>query len=185
MKLHKDNYENRVEKHEKQEGINKGKIDNNKSDSINLECSLTFALKIIGRKWMTFIFSELYVTDELYFTDLLNNIHDDIGNQISAKVLSSSLSVLEEYSLIRREVDKTSRPVRVKYSLTEMGEDLYIVFGALKGWARKWCRQQNKCCRYSNLVHSGFPFLPVEKTKDILQWEETSKDVEAIDPALT
>ena len=87
---------------------------------------------------------------------MLNNIHDDIGNQISAKVLSSSLSVLEEYSLIKRDVDKTSRPIRVRYSLTEMGEDLYIVFGALKGWARKWCRQQNKCCRYSNLVHMGF-----------------------------
>lgn len=150
-----------------------------------LECSLTFALKIIGRKWMTFIFSELYITDELYFTDLFNNLHDDHGNKISAKVLSSSLSVLEEYSLIKRDVDKTSRPIRVKYSLTDMGEDLYIVFGALKGWARKWCRHQNKCCRYSNLVHTGFPFLPVEKTKSILQWDDTQKDAEITDTVLT
>lgn len=96
------------------------------------------AIKILGRKWIPWILCELLADKETYFSDLQKRIEGNYGEKISARVLSESLSSLEEAGLLHRTVVTELMPIRVKYSLTEKGEDLEVILGTLKGWGIKW-----------------------------------------------
>ncbi|MHA2297597.1 MAG: winged helix-turn-helix transcriptional regulator [Candidatus Hodarchaeales archaeon] len=141
-------------------------------------CPIVDALKILGRKWITHIFTELSINGRMHFTDLLNELQANNVEKISAKVLSDNLSLLEENDLVQREVDSDQRPVRVFYSLTEMGGDLEIVFGALKAWATRWCENRGIDCQYFNCIHNNFPILPFDKAIELLEWKQTNTDQE-------
>ena len=56
---------------------------------------------------------------------------------LSDRLLSQRLRELEEEGLVQREVE-AGTPVRVTYSLTEVGEELGPAIGELKTWARRW-----------------------------------------------
>ena len=56
---------------------------------------------------------------------------------VNSKTLSSTLKYLEEREIISREVEST-RPFRVKYSLTEKGKSLGGALSDLKKWGEQW-----------------------------------------------
>jgi DNA-binding HxlR family transcriptional regulator len=56
---------------------------------------------------------------------------------LSDRLLSQRLRELEEEGLVQREVEAGS-PVRVTYSLTDVGRDLGPSIHELKAWAKRW-----------------------------------------------
>ena len=76
---------------------------------------------LLGHKWHPVILQQLVATEECGFSDLHAAI-DDISN----KMLSDSLTTLEEHGLVERVV-VSEKPVRVRYSLTDRGRELDVV----------------------------------------------------------
>lgn len=85
---------------------------------------------IIGHKWYPVILHQLCVEDDRGFSDLHESI-DDISN----KMLSDSLSALEDQDLVCREV-VSDKPVRVRYTLTNRGHELEDVLAAMLDWGQ-------------------------------------------------
>ncbi|WP_253739018.1 winged helix-turn-helix transcriptional regulator [Halohasta salina] len=85
---------------------------------------------IIGHKWYPVILNELCVEDDRGFSDL----HDSIDG-VSNKMLSDSLSALENRGLVDRAV-VSDKPVRVRYTLTDAGHDLETVLAAMLDWGQ-------------------------------------------------
>lgn len=56
---------------------------------------------------------------------------------LSDRLLSQRLRELEEEGLVQREVE-AGTPVRVTYSLTEVGDDLGPAIRELRVWAKRW-----------------------------------------------
>ncbi len=56
---------------------------------------------------------------------------------LSDRLLSQRLRELEEKGLVERQVEAGS-PVRVTYSVTEMGAGLRPAMVELRDWARRW-----------------------------------------------
>ena len=137
----------------------------------DIDCELAFLLKILGKKWMIFILSQLLKNEELYFSELQIRIRVN-HKVISAKALSDNLNILEKNDLIKREVISDSKPVRVKYKLTEKGRDLKIIFGALKGWGIKWGDLESKHCGSVNCLYNSVPALDIDKAWDLLHKNE-------------
>ena len=108
------------------------------------ECAASIALKILGRKWTLFIVCELLMNHRLYFGQLQVVILGNYGEMISARVLSESLSRLEENGLIQRTEHRDTTPTRVSHSLTKKGEDLIVIFAITKGWGLKWGQLRTK-----------------------------------------
>ncbi|MFX0171995.1 MAG: winged helix-turn-helix transcriptional regulator [Candidatus Hodarchaeota archaeon] len=131
------------------------------------ECSALLAIRIIGRKWVPWIICELISKSELYFSDLLNRIEGNYGEKISARVLSECLSRLEEGDLVERIVESDTMPIRVKYSLTEKGLDLQVIFAVLKGWGLKWGTIKQKKCRSFSCIHNCIPIIDIDKASEL------------------
>ncbi|MCT9098380.1 winged helix-turn-helix transcriptional regulator [Haloarchaeobius sp. HME9146] len=87
---------------------------------------LTAVATLLGRKWHLVILDELLEGGPQGFSALQRQI-----GGISSKVLSESLSDLEEKELISRAV-VCEKPFRVEYSLTERGEALQPVITAAR-----------------------------------------------------
>jgi len=84
---------------------------------------------IVGRKWNPVIIHHLHTTGPLGFSDLRDRIDD-----ISPKMLSTSLTELnEEYGLVERRVINDA-PIRVEYALTVSGESLGSLVDGLRLW---------------------------------------------------
>lgn len=91
-------------------------------------CPITTTAMLIGKKWHPVIVHRLLDAGPLGFNALKAE-----GDGISSKVLSDSLDDLEEKSLVDREI-VSEKPFRVEYSLTDRGEDLKDVIGAMAEW---------------------------------------------------
>lgn len=89
---------------------------------------------VLGRKWHPVIVQRLLERGPMGFGDLESSI-----DGVSGKVLSESLTDLEEKGLVDRTV-VDAKPVRVQYSLTEHGEGLEEAIDALHGWGREYLR---------------------------------------------
>ena len=142
------------------------------------ECAAMLAVKILGRKWTTYILCELLLQKEMFFSDLQKHIEGNYGEKISARVLSEGLSRLEEQTIIKRNVISETMPIRVKYSLTEKGEDFKYIFAVLKGWGLKWGGITTKKCRSFSCIHNAVPYIDINTIEDYVCWdpvEETSK----------
>jgi DNA-binding HxlR family transcriptional regulator len=142
------------------------------------ECAAMLAVKILGRKWTTNILCELLMHKELFFSDLQRNILGNYGEKISARVLSEGLSRLEEMIIIKRIVISETMPIRVKYSLTEKGEDFKYIFAMLKGWGLKWGGINIKKCRSYSCIHNSVPFINIDCIEGTLCWEPEEKEDE-------
>ncbi len=94
-------------------------------------CAITCAASLVGRKWHPVIIHRLLVYGPLRFNELKAEI-DGITN----KVLSSNLEALEDNGLLNREI-ANEKPVRVEYSLTELGTSLEPVITALQEWGEE------------------------------------------------
>lgn len=150
---------------------------NTKPEFVEEECSALMAIKILGRKWVPWIICELLSTNELYFSDLLNRIEGTYGEKISARVLSESLTRLEESNLVERKVESDTMPIRVSYSLTEKGLDFQVIFAILKGWGMKWGTILQKKCRSFTCIHNCVPMIDIEKAGELMEMKEPIQPV--------
>jgi DNA-binding HxlR family transcriptional regulator len=81
----------------------------------------------IGDKWSLLIVTTLG-EGPMRFNELRRHIAD-----ISQKMLSSTLKVLERDGLVSRTV-LPSAPPQVEYALTDLGRELLVPVSALAGW---------------------------------------------------
>lgn len=91
-------------------------------------CPITATATLIGKKWHPVVIHRLLTVGPLGF----NALKDELGG-ISSKVLSDVLEDLEEKQLVDRAVIN-EKPVRVEYSLTDLGESLAPVIEAMADW---------------------------------------------------
>jgi len=95
-------------------------------------CPITATATLIGKKWHPVVIHRLLDNGPLGFNALI----DDVGG-ISSKVLSDVLEDLEEKRLVDRAI-VNEKPVRVEYSLTELGESLAPVIEEMADWGREY-----------------------------------------------
>lgn len=91
-------------------------------------CPITSTATLIGKKWHPVIVHRLLDNGPLGFNALKEEV-----DGISSKVLSDSLDDLEEKQLVNREI-VSEKPVRVEYSLTELGESLQPIIFEMRDW---------------------------------------------------
>jgi DNA-binding HxlR family transcriptional regulator len=86
----------------------------------------------LGRKWHLRIVYQLLENGPMGFSALKTEV---VG--VSSKMLSESLSHLEEDGLVDRDI-VSDQPVRVEYSLTERGRALEPVVSAVVTWGSEY-----------------------------------------------
>jgi DNA-binding HxlR family transcriptional regulator len=91
------------------------------------ECSVAYAMNIIGGKWKIAIIWKL-LDGRLRYSELRNKL----GN-ISEGVLINQLKELEANAIIKR-IDHHEVPPRVEYELTKRGEDLQRALHEINRW---------------------------------------------------
>ena len=91
------------------------------------ECPVATTVQLIGTKWKLLILRNL-MARPWRFNELKKSI-----DGISQKVLTDALRALEADSIINRTV-YAEVPLRVEYSLTELGETLRPVLKSMESW---------------------------------------------------
>lgn len=98
-------------------------------DALYPNCPIRNVLSRVGDKWSMLVLFTLENNDSQRFEELQRNIPD-----ISQKMLTATLKMLEGDGLIHREVFPEIPP-RVEYSLTEKGKSLLPLIDNLLSWA--------------------------------------------------
>lgn len=98
-------------------------------------CPMIAASAVLGRKWHPVIIHRLANHGPLGFGELDGKIQG-----VSGKVLSESLTDLEDKGLVDRTVDD-EKPVRVEYSLTTHGRGLEDAIDELHRWGREYLKE--------------------------------------------
>ncbi|MCF2604551.1 MAG: helix-turn-helix domain-containing protein [bacterium] len=97
---------------------------------LNIElCPIRNVIARFGNKWALLILLVLNEEGCMRFNQLRKYIPD-----ISSKVLSGTLQILESDGLVKRTV-YPEVPPRVEYQLTEMGHSLMPIIADLTQWA--------------------------------------------------
>ena len=91
-------------------------------------CPVTTTSSLIGKKWHPVIVHRLLDHGPSGFNELERHV-----DGISSKVLSESLDDLEAKGLVDRRL-VSEQPVRVQYSLTDLGASLRPVIEAMAEW---------------------------------------------------
>lgn len=94
----------------------------------DIKYPIELVVSLLCDKWKFIILCKLR-KDKKRFSELQKEIGD-----ISAKVLTAQLKELESTKFIRREVYSDEVPIKVEYSLTDLGESLYPVMKAMFDW---------------------------------------------------
>jgi DNA-binding HxlR family transcriptional regulator len=89
------------------------------------------AIELIGKRWTGAIVCAL-TERPMRFGELGKAVPG-----LSDRLLSQRLRELEDEGLVQREVE-AGTPVRVIYSLTEMGTELGPAISELRTWAKRW-----------------------------------------------
>ena len=97
-------------------------------DALYPNCPIRNVLSRVGDKWAMLVLFTLESNDNQRFKELQRNIPD-----ISQKMLTATLKMLEADGLIRREVFPEVPP-RVEYSLTKKGKSLLPLIDNLLLW---------------------------------------------------
>ncbi|MEA2271771.1 MAG: hypothetical protein QOI98_479 [Solirubrobacteraceae bacterium] len=93
------------------------------------------AVELIGRRWTGAIVDVLLQRSPLRFSEIGQAVP-----QLSDRLLSERMKQLEALGVIERTV-AGGPPVRVHYSLTDMGRALAPALAELKAWARHWLEE--------------------------------------------
>ncbi len=91
-------------------------------------CPVRNVISHFSTKWGLLILSMLGEVRCMRFNEILHTLPD-----ISPKVLSSTLKILETDGLIKRKL-YPSIPPKVEYSITEKGDSLIPILGELIKW---------------------------------------------------
>jgi DNA-binding HxlR family transcriptional regulator len=89
------------------------------------------AVELIGKRWTGAIVSVL-MHGPLRFSEIAHAVPE-----LSDRLLSERIKELEARGLVARTV-LPGPPVRVEYTLTDMGRELEPALLALKSWGRRW-----------------------------------------------
>lgn len=92
------------------------------------------AIELIGRRWTGAILAVLIEGGAMRFSEIGSAVP-----QLSDRLLSERMKELESRGMVERRVLAVS-PVRVQYSVTEMGRELGPTLVELQGWALRWLR---------------------------------------------
>ena len=95
------------------------------------ECPVATTVQLIGNKWKPLIIRNL-----LNGTQRYKYLQYGIDG-ISPKVLTENLKQMEEDGLVKREVF-AEVPLRVEYSLTELGESMRPIINALADFGNEY-----------------------------------------------
>lgn len=90
------------------------------------------AIEFLGRKWRGMIVEVLLASGPLRYNELKEEL-----DGISDKALSDALEDLEAVHIVDREVID-DRPVKVEYSLTEVGRSLEIIVEDFVEWKQEY-----------------------------------------------
>ena len=89
-------------------------------------------IKMLQGKWKLQILYELCIKSPMRFGELRK-----ILNPITNAALTNALKELEKDELVLR-TQFNEMPLRVEYSLTEKGKELFPVFYAISQWGLKY-----------------------------------------------
>lgn len=95
-------------------------------------CPMVATSAVLSRKWHPVIIQRLLEHGPLRFGEL-----EDLIPEVSGKVLSESLTDLEDKGLVERTVTD-SKPIEVEYSLTHYGQELEAAIAELHSWGRAY-----------------------------------------------
>lgn len=95
------------------------------------DCPVATTVALIGSKWKLLIMRNL-LARPWRFNELQKNL-----NGISQKVLTDSLRSMEADGIIIRTV-YAEVPPRVEYSLSELGESMRPIIGAMEAWGKSY-----------------------------------------------
>lgn len=98
----------------------------------DFKCSIGFAMTVIGSKWRAIILWHILETHPIRYGQLKKSIPN-----ISHKILSQELKVLEMDSLIER-IAYATIPPKVEYILTDRGKSLENILTELCLWGKKY-----------------------------------------------
>ncbi len=90
------------------------------------------AVELIGKRWSGAIIVVLLEGGAMRFSEIAQAVP-----QLSDRLLSERMKELEARGIVERQVQQGA-PVRVEYSLTEMGQELAPALGELRAWAQRW-----------------------------------------------
>ena len=90
------------------------------------------AVELVGKRWTGAIVAVLLAGGPMRFSEVAQAVP-----QLSDRLLSERMKELEARGVVERTVHAES-PVRVEYSLTQMGRELAPALDELKCWARRW-----------------------------------------------
>ncbi|MFY0621376.1 MAG: helix-turn-helix transcriptional regulator [Pelagimonas sp.] len=114
-------------------------------------CPMDPVLRVVTGRWTTSILWHLVSEGPLRFGELMG-----LMPEISAKVLTDRLRMLEKNGLVLR-TQKPTIPPEVSYQLTSEGQDLHKALAALNQVAMKWGEMGWK-------PEKGFPEPALEAT---------------------
>ncbi len=98
-------------------------------------CPVATTVQMIGNKWKLLIMRNLLVRP-WRFNELQKSLEG-----ISQKVLTDSLRSMESDGIITRTVFPEVPP-RVEYALSELGESMRPIIGAMEAWGIEYKKQQ-------------------------------------------
>lgn len=91
-------------------------------------CCTSLTMDIIGGKWKTVIIYHLR-NDKLRYSELRK-----LMPKVTERTLSMQLRKLEEDNIINREVKHDKPPLKVSYSLTDLGKTLTPIVESIAEW---------------------------------------------------
>ena len=107
-------------------------FENRENIKKDFDCSLGFAMTVIGSKWRAVILWHIMKESPIRYGNLKSQIRG-----VSHKVFTEELKHLEEDGLISRTAYATIPP-KVEYAVTELGQTLEPVLAKLCDWGKKY-----------------------------------------------
>ena len=95
-----------------------------------INCSVAQTLEVVGEWW-----TMLIIRDAFLGVTRFDRFHERLG--ISRNILTDRLDNLVEHGVLERRPYQEN-PVRYDYTLTEKGQDLWLVLTAMRQWGDKW-----------------------------------------------
>jgi len=101
-------------------------------------CCTSLTMGIIGGKWKTVILYHL-IKGTLRYSELRKEIP-----MVTERTLSLQLKALEEDGVIKRKVYTSKPPLKVEYSLTDLGKTLIPIIQSIADWGDLAAKNHSK-----------------------------------------
>jgi DNA-binding HxlR family transcriptional regulator len=92
---------------------------------------VALATKVMGDKWTPFLIATL-LDGTLRFGQIQTKVPG-----LNPRTLSARLDSLEQVEIITKQVYDCT-PLKVEYTLTQKGKDLYPILNSMKKWGEKY-----------------------------------------------